>query len=75
MIFGTVIDDNLANEVRITVLATGFDATEREPQPIMATAAAAVGEEPAPRPAASVESAEPTMVESELDIPAFLRRR
>lgn len=75
VIFGTVIDDNLANEVRITVLATGFDATERQPQPIMAKAAAVVGEEQAPKPAASVEAIETPPVETELDIPAFLRRR
>lgn len=75
VIFGTVIDDNLANEVRITVLATGFDATERSPQPIVAKAAAAVGDESAPKPAASVETIEPPVVETELDIPAFLRRR
>ncbi len=75
VIFGTVIDDNLANEVRITVLATGFDAQERAPQPIMAKAAAAVAEEPAPKPAASVEAVETPPVETELDIPAFLRRR
>jgi len=76
VIFGTVIDDNLANEVRITVLATGFDPA-REPQPIMAKAgtAAVITEEPAPKPAASVEALEPPTVESELDIPAFLRRR
>lgn len=75
VIFGTVIDDNLANEVRITVLATGFDATERTPQPIMAKAAAVVGEETAPTPAASVEAMDTPVVETELDIPAFLRRR
>jgi len=75
VIFGTVIDDNLANEVRITVLATGFDAVERAPQPIMAKAAVVVGEELAPKPAASVQSMESPSIEAELDIPAFLRRR
>lgn len=75
VIFGTVIDESLANEVRITVLATGFDSVERAPQPIMAKAAVAVGEELAPKPASSVETMEQPHVEAELDIPAFLRRR
>jgi cell division protein FtsZ len=73
VIFGTVIDESMHSEVRITVLATGFDVLER-PQPIEAKAVAAVGEEGGPRPA--FPSAEPALVpEGELDIPAFLRRR
>lgn len=77
VIFGTVIDPALTNEVRITVLATGFDAQERHPQPILQKAATAVvGTETAPKPAASIEAPEPAYVpEGELDIPAFLRRR
>lgn len=77
VIFGTVIDQSLTNEVRITVLATGFDTQERQPQPILQKAAAAVvGAEPAPKPAVSMETPEPAYVpEGELDIPAFLRRR
>ena len=75
VIFGTVIDESLANEVRITVLATGFDAPGRQAQPILAKAAAMLGEETAPKPSASMESVEALFPESELDIPAFLRRR
>ncbi len=75
VIFGTVIDESLSNEVRITVLATGFDGTEKQPQPILAKAAAAFGEESAPKPSSSMDSVEPLIPESELDIPAFLRRR
>ena len=76
VIFGTVIDESLVSEVRITVLATGFDAQERSAQPILAKAGAMVGEEAAPKPSASMEAPEPALVpEGELDIPAFLRRR
>ena len=77
VIFGTVIDDSLSSEVRITVLATGFDSADRADEPILANASAAVvGEETAPRPSSALEVPEPALVsEGELDIPAFLRRR
>ena len=32
IIFGTVIDDSLGDEVRVTVIAAGFDASRPEPQ-------------------------------------------
>jgi cell division protein FtsZ len=77
VIFGTVIDPNMQNEVKITVLATGFDQPERSSHRVAAraTAAAAVDEEPA-RPQPSQETTEAVLIpEGELDIPAFLRRR
>lgn len=76
VIFGTVIDESLTSEVRITVLATGFDAVERAAQPILAKATAGVGEESGPKPSSAMDAPEPPLVsEGELDIPAFLRRR
>src|SRR5438128_1601530 len=33
IIFGAVIDANLENEVKITVIATGFDVSQRQPRP------------------------------------------
>ncbi len=75
LIFGTVINESMQNEVRITVLATGFDSGLRS-QPVEVKAAAAVGEESAPTPSPVAESAESILLpEAELDIPAFLRRR
>ena len=75
VIFGAVIDPNMQNEVRITVLATGFDPIERTPS-IAAKAAAVVGEEFGLRSTSAPESVEPVLIpEGELDIPAFLRRR
>ncbi|MEN6356044.1 MAG: cell division protein FtsZ [Armatimonadota bacterium] len=74
IIFGTVIDESMHNEVRITVLATGFDGQERH-QMAEAKAMAAVGEGMPPTPSATL-GVEPTLLpEGELDIPAFLRRR
>lgn len=76
VIFGTVVDDELSNEVRITVLATGFDTVERFPNPILNKAAVAAGKEGSQRTATSETASEPAFVpEGELDIPAFLRRR
>jgi len=62
IIFGAVIDDSMADELRVTVIATGFDSKKRQ-QTID------FEEETAPVP-----TFEP-MPEEELDIPAFLKRR
>ena len=84
IIFGAVIDDSLQDEVRITVIATGF--TERKVE--MSPSSTKVLELP-PRPSrtpvpgpswrrrlsdARAESGEP-MAEEDLDVPAFLRRQ
>ncbi|WP_297590621.1 cell division protein FtsZ [uncultured Corynebacterium sp.] len=48
IIFGTIIDDNLGDEVRVTIIATGFDeAANVRPDAAQATEQAQV--EPAPR--------------------------
>jgi cell division protein FtsZ len=67
IIFGAVLDERMAEEVKITVIATGF-MSKNEPVPSMAAAAAAgtVTATPA-KPAIT------TM--PDLDIPAFLRRQ
>ena len=41
IIFGTVIDDSLGDEVRVTVIAAGFDASGPEPQRRWSAAATA----------------------------------
>jgi len=84
IIFGAVIDDSLQDEVRITVIATGF--TERKVE--MSPTSSKVLEMP-PRPSrapvpgpswrrrlsdARGESGE-SMAEEDLDVPAFLRRQ
>jgi cell division protein FtsZ len=75
IIFGAVLDERLADEMKITVIATGFDR-------------AAAAAEPAPRtyaaqPAATgqpVASAPPTgttgpLRRDDLDVPAFIRKK
>ncbi|MEN6372845.1 MAG: cell division protein FtsZ [Armatimonadota bacterium] len=91
IIFGTVVDESMVGEVRITVLATGFDATrpekpaqkqEAKAEPVPAERAARTQPEQRDERGAErgqqipVEETIPSIVgESELDIPAFLRRR
>ncbi|HHV44968.1 MAG TPA: cell division protein FtsZ [Firmicutes bacterium] len=60
IIFGAVIDDSLQDEIRVTVIATGFDTPQEETKPKARTTeldlSAVAGDD-------------------DLDIPAFLRRR
>jgi cell division protein FtsZ len=63
LIFGAVIDEKMGDEIRITVIATGFDGTEPRPR----TARATFSE--------SVEFPMPAFDKDDLEIPAFLRRR
>jgi cell division protein FtsZ len=44
IIFGAVIDDSLGDEVRVTVIAAGFDESQQTPQARRASAVAAAGE-------------------------------
>lgn len=85
IIFGAVIDESLKDEIRITVIATGFEEPEhltvapaavvQAQAPVQATAAAPVTEEVSAvteeAPNESLEQAEQT----EYDIPTFLRKK
>lgn len=86
IIFGAVIDETLSREVRVTVIATGFDGTgKREAEQVKTVnlkAFAAQAAERAPslrrRPGRPVEAAQLSLsplAEDELDIPTFLRRQ
>ncbi len=68
-IFGTAVDESLADEVRVTVIATGFSGTR--PMNIRQT----LSEEIAP-PAIKLGdiTADPTDSLTEADLPTFLRR-
>jgi cell division protein FtsZ len=71
IIFGSVLDDSLGDEVRVTVIAAGFDRLRPEP-----TAAPVDTREPGrgDRPArARRESSSLEISDDELDIPPFLR--
>ena len=82
IIFGIVQDPNMKDEVRITVLATGFDQRPHVPAPARSAVAAGTREaapaasgaavHPAPEPASPQQR---QAVDNDVDIPAFLRRR
>ncbi|GAA4226602.1 cell division protein FtsZ [Streptosporangium album] len=57
IIFGTVIDDALGDEVRVTVIAAGFDEPVAETKAVMPQPAAR--QQPAPRPAPAAPPARP----------------
>jgi cell division protein FtsZ len=83
LIFGAVIDQHMKDEVRITVIATGFERTgvpRRIAEPAVSDKAetkesvARVETQPAPRPAP--REFQPRAFNTEdLDIPTFLRNR
>jgi cell division protein FtsZ len=70
VIFGAVIDDSLKDEVRVTVIATGFGAQRRRRR-IEAPAAAIAGNGEEPRERERERGRERSDVE--LEIPSFLR--
>ena len=67
IIFGAVIDERLDGEVRITVIATGFEGRRRDLDETGEEVAVTVGE-------GGVAST-PRVERDDLDIPAFLRKR
>jgi cell division protein FtsZ len=91
IIFGAVIDENLADELRITLIATGFDAAAAQRKPYVAgtTTPTAIRREPDsktiafPQPKVR-ESLTPREIPSrgetvydpeDLEVPTFLRKR
>ncbi|HUQ22842.1 MAG TPA: cell division protein FtsZ [Gaiellaceae bacterium] len=64
VIFGAVIDDSLGDEVRVTVIATGFGAQRRRRR-IEAPAEAMAG--------AGAQERQSELSDAELEIPSFLR--
>jgi cell division protein FtsZ len=72
IIFGTVPDENLQNEMKITVIATGFDKLKVEKvQPMRPTAVPGHGNNNQPARPAS-----PSPIrEEDLDVPTFIRRK
>jgi cell division protein FtsZ len=77
MIFGASIDDNLTDEIKVTVIATGF-----EPKP---SSSRRLAGQPAALESAAASEVRPatglrpfgqnTLTNDQLDIPAFLRNR
>jgi len=84
IIFGSVIDDSLSDEIRITVIATGFDEIARKkPSPKSVMAPISFDEEVKEAEASgsgftakSIETDDFEEEETEeLDIPAFIRKK
>lgn len=90
LIFGAVIDPNMGDEIRITVIATGFDrpamrAPVVEPRPNRVEEGQAPGRpapaRPEPRPSTPTPPPSPTEFQphvintDDLNVPAFLRKR
>jgi len=86
IIFGAVIDDALGDEVRVTVIAAGFDtgkptfrktevrpAAEQEPAAVARPVTTTNGYPPLPRPAAAHGAYTVDELDDDLDIPEFLR--
>jgi cell division protein FtsZ len=74
IIFGAVIDEALGDQVRVTVIATGFD--RHSPDRPAAAFASGGRREPAPRrpePADTRDTGQFTMPPDALEIPSFLR--
>ncbi|MCS6845404.1 MAG: cell division protein FtsZ [Caldilineales bacterium] len=73
IIFGAVIDPSLEDELRVTVIATGFDAAAeaRKPTTAQKPVVSAVGTE---RSEKTVPFPARTFSPDDLEIPAFLRR-
>jgi cell division protein FtsZ len=73
IIFGAVIDDSLGEDVRVTVIATGFDRGPSRPSAARESARGSRGNrevavEDRPRPSLEIR-------DDEIDVPSFLRDR
>ena len=89
IIFGAVIDEELEEEVKITVIATGFDENMQRPQSQMSRMEEPVNPpmpkpmyapiikepEPEPRPMEREEEKDEDTDQDELEIPAFIRKK
>lgn len=85
IIFGAIIDEAMSAEVKITVIATGFEGdqerktlkptivkpVEEEPRPMIGRFDKPIFQKPTPPQVIDVEAE----VEDELDVPAFIRRK
>jgi cell division protein FtsZ len=91
IIFGATIDDTMVDQVKITVIATGFDETKRKlqelsnrqptyqrqtfAQPFINMRQGDTGITPKPSPMLTPVDDTPPAEEDEFDIPAFLRQK
>ena len=69
IIFGAVVNDSYTGEIKVTVIATGFDEARREKPSFFQREHAGLSQ------GNSSQSTAPRATESELEIPAFLRKK
>ena len=87
IIFGTVVDESLGDQVRITVIATGFtDSNVNKQDELFASQKSGRGEHAAPTPASSTSAAQsaptrnvggtelPNFGNDQFELPDFLKR-
>ena len=73
IIFGTVIDPNMNDEIKITVIATGFDQTDEIKAPRVETTISS--SKPWEKKVSSIPSTQDLNTsQNDLDIPSFLRK-
>jgi cell division protein FtsZ len=70
IIFGAVIDENLADELRITVIATGFTETKEEQKPVIVSVAP-----PVPPPAKNKKVVHLGTIVDDLEAPTWQRKK
>ncbi len=80
IIFGAVINDSYTGEVKITVVATGFDDSPRERpsvirQHVSLGSQSGMGSVPATPNSANNNNNNLKFSDNELDIPAFIRKK
>jgi len=73
IIFGTVIDDELGDEVRVTVIAAGFDRWDGAPPPTKRSKREKDPDVAAVKELFAGEEADPLDGEDDFDVPSFLK--
>jgi cell division protein FtsZ len=77
IIFGAVLDERLTNEMKITVIATGFDKAVAAVEPSRAFAASqpAVSEGRVTGPISIPGSVADPLRREDINVPAFIRKK
>ena len=74
IIFGTVIDPNMNDEIKITVIATGFDQPDETKSPLLDSLSSSASK-PWEKKVSSIPSSQDlSSSQNDLDIPSFLRK-
>ncbi len=75
IIFGTVIDPDMNDEIKITVIATGFEDKDELKSPILSSLGGSTSQKPWEKKPSSIPSSQDIgSSQNDLDIPSFLRK-